>query len=262
MLLATLCMQAQDTPFQSGEELHYDIRYKYGFVVMKSGSAQYGLEAVVFDRKSALKSALSFKTTSIFDKIFMIRDTLYSYAGIPDLKPLYHNRSVNEGGYCFTEEMRVLKHGISSTEVNVKRTRNEILRLDTVISSDLPGYDLLNMFLFIRNRDYSQLDQGQTCTVATFLGEKKVNIVIRYQGQTVIRKGNTGYKALKLSVDVINEVFTESKNAVEVWISDDENHIPLKIKAKLKIGAAEAELSSFSKLKHPFTSAIPLSPRK
>jgi hypothetical protein len=255
-------MRAQEMPFQSGEELYYDIRYKYGIVIMKGGSAQYGLESTVFDRKQALKSTLSFKTNSFFDKIFMIRDTLNSYASIPGLKPLYHNRSVNEGGYCFTEEVRVLKQGVSSTEVNVKRTRNETLKLDTVISADLPGYDLLNIFLFIRNRDYSQFDPGQTSTLATFLGEKMVNIVIRYQGQTVIRKGNTGYKALKLSIDVINEVFTESKNAIEFWISDDENHLPLKIKAKLKIGAAEAELSSSKNLKHPFTSAIPLPPRK
>jgi hypothetical protein len=256
------CIQAQNMPFQTGEELYYDIRYKYGFVVMKSGTAQYALEAATFNREYALKSALNFKTNSFFDKIFMIRDTLNSYASLPDLIPLYHNRSVNEGGYCFTEEMLVLKHEISSTEVNIKRMRNEIVKIDTLISSNLPGYDLLNVFLFIRSMDYSQFNHEQTCTVATFLGEKKVNILIKYQGQTVIRKNNIKYKALKLSVDVVNEVFTESKNAIEVWISDDENHVPLKIRAKLKIGAAEAELSSYKNLKYPLTSCIPLTSRK
>lgn len=256
------CMQAQNLPFQSGEELDYNIRYKYGMVVMKGGTAQYGLETTIFNRKQVLKSALTFKTNSFFDKIFMIRDTLNSYANLPDLKPLYHNRSVNEGGYHFTEEMLVLKHEFSSTQVNVKRMRKEILRVDTVINSELPGYDLLNIFLFIRNMDYSQFNHGQICTVATFLGEKKVNIIIKYHGQTILQKNNTKYKTLKLTIDVVNEVFTESKNAIEVWISDDENHVPLKIKAKLRIGAAEAELSSYKNLKYPFTAAITLTPRK
>jgi hypothetical protein len=261
-MFATPCMQAQNLPFQSGEELYYNIRYKYGVVVMKGGTAQYGLDTTTFNHKQVLKSALTFKTNSFFDKIFMIRDTLNSYANFPDLKPLYHNRSVNEGGYHFTEEMLVLKHGSSSTEVNVKRMRKEIIRIDTIINSDLPGYDLLNIFLFVRNMDYSQFNQEQACTVATFLGEKKVNIIIKYHGQAILQKNDTKYKTLKLTVDVVNEVFTESKNAIEVWISNDENHVPLKIKAKLRIGAAEAELSSYKNLKYPFTAAITLTSRK
>jgi hypothetical protein len=255
-------MQAQNMPFQSGEELYYDIRYKYGVVVMKGGTARYGLETTVFNQKQVLRSALNFKTSSFFDKIFMIRDTLNSYASLPDLKPLYHNRSVNEGGYHFTEEMLVLKHGIASTEVNVKRMREETIRIDTIINSDLPGYDLLNIFLFIRSMDYSQFNQEQASTVAIFLGEKKVNILIKYHGQTILQKNNTKYKTLKLAIDIVNEVFTESKNAIEVWISDDENHVPLKIKAKLRIGAAEAELSSYKNLKYPFTAGIILTSRK
>jgi hypothetical protein len=255
-------MQAQDLFSQAGEELHYDIRYKYGIVDMKGGTAKYGLKATTFDREQALESTLSFRTNSFFDKIYRIRDTLRSYASVPGITPLYHIRNVNEGGSHLTEELRMLKHGQSATEVSVKRIKEGEVRMDTVIRSDLPGYDLLNIFLFIRTLDYAQLRYEQSFTVATFLGEKKVNVLIKYQGQAVVRKSGTGYKALRFAVDVANEVFTESKNAIEIWISDDKNHIPLKIKAKLKIGAAEANLSSHRNLLHPFSSAIPLTPRK
>jgi hypothetical protein len=43
---------------------------------------------------------------------------------------------------------------------------------------------------------------------------------------------------------------------MEVWVSDDENHIPVKLKAQLKIGAAEAILSSCKNLKYPLSSEI------
>ena len=42
-----------------------------------------------------------------------------------------------------------------------------------------------------------------------------------------------------------------AKEAAEVWIGDDENHIPVKIRAKLKIGAAEVYYKDSYNLRAP-----------
>ena len=72
-------------------------------------------------------------------------------------------------------------------------------------------------------------------------------------GQGIINKGNTKYKVLRFEVDIVDPAFEESKTAMEVWVSDDNNRIPIKLKAKLKVGAAEAEITSTKNLKHPFS---------
>lgn len=257
-------IQAQDFPFKNGEVIHYDIKYKYGLVTMKGGTANYKINVSEFEGKQTIKSVLDFKTTSFFDKIYKIRDTLISHASIPHLDPIYHFRSVNEGGsYSFLEEMRTLQYSDAYTEVSILRTRGEEIMVDTIISSDHAGYDLLNVFLFIRNLDYQNLSTEETRHLATFLGRRKVNIILRYEGQTIIEKSETHkFKALKFAIDVTDDVFTESSNALEVWISDDMNRIPLKMKAKLKIGAAEADMTSHQNLKYPLNSEIKIPTRK
>ena len=79
---------------------------------------------------------------------------------------------------------------------------------------------------------------------------------IRYKGQAILDKGSIKYKALRFEVDIVDPAFDDHKTAMEVWISDDNNRLPLKLKAKLKIGAAEAEITSTKNLKHPFDSKI------
>lgn len=255
---------AQDFPFQEGEILNYDIRYKYGLVVMKGGTARYKVNFSNYENEPVVQSTLDFKTSSFFDKIYKIRDTLISYASIPKIDPLYHRRSVHEGGSAgFIEEMKILKHSDTYTEASVLRYRGDHIMVDTIISAENQGYDLLNIFLFIRNLDYSNLSVGETKNLASFLGRRKVNIILRYQGQSIVEKSETHkFKALKFDIDITDDVFTESSNAMEVWISDDKNRIPIKLKAKLKIGAAEADMTSYKNLKYPFTSEIRIPVKK
>jgi hypothetical protein len=46
-------------------------------------------------------------------------------------------------------------------------------------------------------------------------------------------------------------VFKEEES-LTVWISDDENKIPLRIKASLAVGSIKADLESFKGLRNPF----------
>ena len=236
-------MQANDPSFSNNETWNYTIRYKYGLVVMKAGSAQYQLQAANYKGKVAIKSSINLKTNSFFDKIFLLRDTLTAYAALPDFIPLYHHRIVHEGNTHFMEEVTTRKFGDDYTELHVKRTKEGVVRFDTLLTASNAGYDFLNIFLYFRQLNYADLKPGDNLHITTFLGKKKSNLIIRYVKPTLLEGSNKQqHKAFYLAIDISNEVFSEAKNAMEVWISDDEYHIPLKIKAKLKIGAVEAEL--------------------
>jgi hypothetical protein len=255
--------QTEEIPFQNGEELNYDIHYKYGLVMLKAGTGNYRINTTDYNEAVAYKSSLYFRTTSFFDKIYKIRDTLNSYSSAPDLVPLFHNRSVNEGNTHFKEELIIKKYTSDYSEVSIKRKSNNEIRFDTTFIVDNLGIDILNIFLFVRAQDYSKIKTGDSFSFSTFVGKRKNNIIIRYAGQTVLERGrNKKYKALKLNIDIAAGIFDAYKNSMEVWISDDENKIPIKMKAKLKIGAAEADLSSYKNLKKPFAAEIQIPRRK
>ncbi len=262
MLLGKLLLfpsYSQSTPYNIGEELEYNIYFKYGIVMAKAGSAAHKITASSFQGQPTIKSELSFRTSSTFDKIYKIRDTLQSHAlmNANGFKPIYHKKYLHEGKTHYIEDLFFRQFSPAYSEVRSVRQTAERVKFDTILFSEGPGYDIVNIFFFVRLLDYSNPVPGQTFSIVNFMGKDVVRLKIRYQGQTILRKSETEkFKTLKFNIDIIDKAFEESKDAMEVWISDDDNRLPVKMKAKLKIGAAEAELSGYANLKHPFTSRI------
>ena len=254
--------QVNNLPFQPGEELTFDIHYKYGLVMVKAGTANYKVVGSSYNNRKTYNTVVDFKTTSFFDKIYRMRDTLSSHI-TNDLKPLYHIRYVNEGNYNFIEEMTLNKFSKEYSEFRVKRELRHVLKFDTILHSNTLGYDILNIIQFIRSFDYSQLNTIPAGGISTFVGKNKIAITIRCEGQSIVEKSETlKYKTYRIALDFSDEVFKESKNAIEIWMSDDENRIPVKIRAKLRIGMAEVHLTSWKNLKYPFSSEVKIPVRK
>ena len=260
--LPMIPISANDLPFQSGEELKFDIHYKYGLVMVKAGSAHFKMVESNYQNKQSYFSILDFRTSSFFDRIFRMRDTLRSNM-TENLQPLYHLRSVHEGNYQFAEEMFFNKSTPEYTEVRVRRTYNQQLRFDTVLTTNTASYDLLNLLLFVRTFDFSKMETYSSRKILTFVGREIVTITVRNEGQAVVERSETlKYKTYKVGFDFTDSAFNESKNAIEVWISDDQNRIPIKIRAKLRVGAAEVHLTTAQNLKYPFTSEVKIPVRK
>jgi len=261
LLLSSLSF-ADELPFKDGEILNFDIRYKYGMVMVKAGSAQYRINSVTYDNQPAYKTNVDFKTTSFFDKIFKVRDTLYSYTN-NDADPMYSRRDIHEGNTMYREEIYFKTFSSNFTEVRNVKATDAGVKFDTILVADMQGFDLLNIFTHMRKWDFSSIPMGDTRNIAIFTGKKRANVIVRFKGQTILGKSETlKYKAYKVELDIMDAAFSESKNAIEVWISDDENHIPLKIKAKLKIGAIEIDLANYKGIKYPLDSEVKIPIRK
>ncbi len=230
--------------------------------MLKAGTAQYNINNQHENNESVIKTSLSFKTSSFFDKVFKIRDTLYSHLN-SELYPVFHERNINEGNTKFKEQIYFLKQSKSLTEVRVRRENIHEVKFDTIMKTENLGYDMLNIFVFARTLDYSKLQINESLPLIVFVGKDLVKMNIRYKGQAILEKSETlKYRTVRFEVDIVDEAFNGAKNAMEIWISDDENRIPLKLKAKLKIGAAEAYLSSYKNLKYPLSSEVIIKPRR
>ncbi|MCL1933408.1 MAG: DUF3108 domain-containing protein [Candidatus Azobacteroides sp.] len=255
-LLSLISMKANDFPLQAGEELSYDIHYKYGLVMLKAGTANFKIVESSYNNINSFQSTLDFKTASFFDKIFKMRDTLYSQMA-KNLQPLYHIRSVHEGNYHYKEEIFFNRFGTDYSEANVKRRSGETLKFDTILFTRSKSYDVLNLILILCSLDYSPSEYQKTETLSLFMGREKITVTVRFEGQSIVEKSETlKYKTYKISLDFFDAAFNESKSAIEIWMSDDENRIPVKIKAKLRIGTAEANLTTWKNLKYPLSSEV------
>ena len=74
--------------------------------------------------------------------------------------------------------------------------------------------------------------------------------------ETIKVKGVGTVKTIKFSFKLISgNVFTGEED-LSVWITDDENRIPVKFSAPILVGTASGRLTGWSGLKHPFSSLV------
>jgi hypothetical protein len=110
----------------------------------------------------------------------------------------------------------------------------------------------MSILAYARTLDYSKMQRGDNTQVQFITGKRLVNMYIRYLG-TSNMKANNGktYEAIELSLMILDKAFVDQEEAMRVWITSDENKLPIQIYTKLKIGEMRSVLKDFSGNRHP-----------
>lgn len=236
--------------FDAGEKLTYDLYYKYGILNVKGGRATLNTESTVYNGKDTYKLTLNASTGGLINSIYTIEDTLTSYID-KDLVPLLFIKGAAEGK-DYTRERQIYKYQNGKTSIRTIRYRNGNLSFDENIITDRCTYDMMSILAYVRTLDYSKMQRGHNTQVQFISGRRLVNMYIRHHGRSSIKVNNgKTYDAIELSLMILDKAFVDQEEAMRVWITDDENKLPLKINSKLKIGEMQVVLKNFSGNKHP-----------
>ena len=236
--------------FNAGENLTYDLYFKYGIINVKAGKATLNTESTTYDYKDAYKLTLNATTGGLIRNMYNIEDTLTSYMD-KDLIPLLFTKGADEGK-DYTRERQIYKYNNGTTSIRAIRYRNGELSFDENITTKRCTYDMMSILAFSRTLDYSKMKRGDNTQVQFITGKRLVNMYIRYLGTSNMKVNNgKSYEAIELSLMILDKAFADQEEAMRVWITDDENRIPLQIDSKLKIGSTRAILKDFSGNRHP-----------
>ena len=86
-------------------------------------------------------------------------------------------------------------------------------------------------------------------------GNGRTPAEIRYKGKTVIKADNgMKYRCLQLSYLELDD--GKYKNIVDFYVSDDENHVPIRLDMFLKFGSAKAFLVGMKGIANPMESQL------
>ena len=259
LCLVSVEILAQALPmerFHSDEELNMKLYFKWGVIMAKAGDTKISITESQYEGKPAWRYNLLFKTLGMFEKVYSMRDTMNSYFSKDNGLLLFGNKHANEKDYYLIDEWR-FSYLNEKTSVLSKRYTPTRVKIDTTLVADGKTYDMLSATLLLRSLDWNDLKMEEAVPFCIAIGRDLVNAAFRYTGQEIIERGNIKYRTRHFYIDVFDDAFTQSRAAGEAWIGDDSNHVPIKIRAKLKIGAAEVFFESAKNLKYPFTCGIP-----
>lgn len=224
-----------NTAFKEGEVLTY--RLHYG--VMDAGVA-------VLEVKPAIMEVAGRKVYHVvgngyskgtFDWFFKVRDRYETFIDKDAMVPWMFVRRVDEGGYKFSQDYTFNHY---SKKVDVGGGEK--------IDVPMGVQDMLSSFYAARNLDFSNAKEGEIFTINSFVDKELWPMKIRYVGKETIESEIGKFRCLKFRPIVQQGRIFKHEEDLNVWITDDKNHIPLRAQAKILIGSIKLDITSASNL--------------
>ncbi|NPA42896.1 MAG: DUF3108 domain-containing protein [Chlorobi bacterium] len=239
-LLTGMFFDSPAQAYQEGEFLKFRIHYFF----VNAGYATLKLEKTVLAGKPVYHAIGKGKSSSFSALVMKINDVYESYFDEQN-RPLRFIRNIQEGNYRKNVEY-IFHHDTRTLQV-IDKLRNEVKTFKVP-----PGIqDLVSVYYAMRNVDTSQLKPGDFISQDIFFDEKVHHFKMKILGREII-KTKFGYtRALVLRPYVVADRVFREEESLTVWVSDDENKIPLLIEAKLLVGSIKADLVKYKNLKYP-----------
>lgn len=259
-ILATLSLElkaqcsSDNTAFKSGETLIYDLYFNWKFVWIKVGSASMNTTQTTYSGKPAWRSYLITRGSKKADKIFVMRDTLTAYMGL-DLVPKYYAKKAFEGStYRKNEVWYSYPNGKCSVKMRYQRDN-----LTPKISSHTSKYcafDMISMLMRARSFSAEGMKVGHRINFLMADGKdcEWKSIIYRGKKKFTIENTTTTYQCLVFSF--VEKENGKEKDIVTFYITDDKNHLPVRLDMNLNFGVAKAFLTGARGLRNPQTAKI------
>ena len=258
MIAAVMEMQAQCTAkndaIQVGERLTYELKFNWKFIWVNAGEARMDLTETTYQGKPCYKTELLCVSNSKVDFFFKMRDTLTCIT-TPQLQPQYFRKGAEEGSRYSVDEVWFDYAGGKNIVNQQRRLRGR----DTVTCKDITDecvFDMLSILLQARSYDPTDYKVGDKILFPMATGKKIEEQTLIYRGKKNFKaENNVKYRCLVFSLVEYDKKCKESE-VITFYVTDDKNHLPVRLDLYLNFGSAKAFLKTVEGNRHPLTSII------
>lgn len=257
ILLLTLTYSgsmAQARPFQAGEKISYHAYYNWGMIWIHAGDVQFTVNQKPFAGKQTYYFEVTGKSIPKYDWMYKVRDSFKSYVETDSFNALWAERNTSEGNYK-AYETYTFKPAEKKIYTTVQNSKKRLTR-DTLQSS-ANVLDVLSAIYQCRCIDFEHYKVNEKIPVKIILDGKIYPLHLRYMGKEVVKnKDERKYRCIKFSVLLVEGSIFKGGEDMNVWVTDDENRVPVVVDAKILIGSVKAYLSATEGLKNELRAMV------
>ncbi len=221
-------------PFNEGEKLIFELRW----TIIPAGEAVLEvLPEKIIDGSRAYHFVLTAKSNAFIDSFYKVRDRIDAFSDIDMTCSLLYKKKQLEGN--------------TNRDVIVKFDREKMLAVYSnkgstaePIPIEKGSFDPLSVFYFSRCLN---LEEGSEIVRHVTDGKKGVMGKAKVLRRERIKTPAGVFDTFVLEPDMkhVGGVFEKSKNArLQLWVTSDCRHIPVRIKSKVAVGSFVGELIS------------------
>ena len=247
--------QAKNDAFQSGEQVRYDLLFNWKFLWVDVGLASLTTYSTTYNHEPAYRINLLALSDRRVDNIFKMRDTLTCFV-TDKLEPRYFRKAAEEGKrYTVDEAWFSYKDGTSYAKQKRTFPRSGEVYEDED-SSDQCIFDMLSILAQARSYDPNDYKVGDKILFPMATGKKVAEQTLIYRGmENVEARDGLIYRCLIFSFVEYDKEGKEQE-VITFYISDDKNHLPVRLDMYLNFGSAKAFLNDVKGNRYPMTSVV------
>jgi len=229
----------KNVAFKRGETLGF--RLHYGFMEAGIATLEVKEETKEFGARKTYHIVGTGTSKGAFDWFFKVRDRYETYIDEDALLPWLFLRRVNEGGYIINQNL-IFYHYSNKVNSNGK-------------DFDIPEnmQDMVSAFYYTRCLDFSNAKPNELFTIPCFVDDQLFAIKIKYVGKETIKTDIGKFRCIKFRPVLQKGRIFKSEEDLNIWISDDNNHIPIRIEAKILVGSIKMDLEKYTGLANPIS---------
>jgi hypothetical protein len=233
--------------FKGGEWFRFRIHYG----IFNASYATLSVKDTLYQGRPAYHASGIGRTTGLARLFFRVDDYYDSIFEQHVVRPLHFIRNINEGGYTKHVTIDFDHTNKVCTVNNLKKSTLDVAPIEPNVQ------DLISAFYFLRNHfDLSDIQTGEFAAINIFYDLSNFVFKFKFLGRQNLNTKFGTVSCLKFRPYVESGRVFSKEEGLTLWISDDENKIPIRLAADLRVGSIDADLDAFRGLKHPFNIVV------
>ncbi|MDR2854395.1 MAG: DUF3108 domain-containing protein [Prevotellaceae bacterium] len=238
--------------FADNEKLSYVGAYSLTFIYTEVAKVNLSIEKTSNGDYHVLGDANTFK---FYDNFFKVRDLYETRFCLQDNKfhSLYFHRDIKEDSYT---KVNTYNFDWTAQKISgsMQKKKNPTLPYSFDMQAGKTYSDVLTCFYDFRSQNFTNIAKGKTFSFHFLLDNEFYDLQCTYQGKEVRKMKkfkNKKVNCLKFNFQVIEGNAFKGNEIIEVWLTDDKNHVPVEFEFPIRIGRMRAYISEYKNLKYP-----------
>ena len=229
--------------FNRGEKLSFRVAFHSlltGNLTAGTATLEITNENKQINGRNTYHAIASGHTTGLIEMFYHIEERFESFFDEDALIPWYFTRKTVENKYE-KNDMVTFRHK-DKMAVSPKKV--------TTIPENVE--DIISAFYYARCLNMTNVKPGKEFSIPFFLDDSVYHSKVMFIGREIIKTKLGKFSCLKFKPMVATGYVFDDPYPISLWVSDDQNRVPILIECELSVGSARVELTSFSGLANAF----------
>ena len=181
---------------------------------------------------------------SFFDNFFKVRDRYETYIDTSTMLPIKFVRNVDEGG------SKIYNNVTFNHKAGTAVSTNGVYKITPCIQ------DVISAIYYARNIDFNKYKPGIKSLLTCSSMMKYITCTCAMKGKKHIKTKYGKFRAIKFKPLLIKGTIFEGGEKMNVWVSDDANHLLLRVESPIAVGTIKVDMMGYRNLRYPLTSLV------